>query len=98
MDELNLADRFSSEEDERMPLPMRKRKRKTIPGTGMEKPTVIEDEMDLDLEEPEDEDGAFADLVERMQGASASAGRAAERRKKLRGKLPARPMMDEEEE
>lgn len=94
MDELNLAARFGGGEDERMPLPMRKRKRKTIPGTGMEKPTVIDDEdmgdkMDLDLdleEEPEEEGGAFADLVERMQGASASAGRAAEKRKKMKGK------------
>ena len=109
MDELNLAARFGGDEDERMPFPARKRKRKTIPGTGMEKPTVrFEDEdedengegVELDLEEEEEpeEDGAFADLVDRMRGASASAGRANERRKKLKGKLPARPSRDEEEE
>jgi len=105
MDELNLAARFGGG-DERMPMPMRKRKRKTIPGTGMEKPTVIDEDedmgegLDLDLEEeePEEEGGAFADLVERMQGASASAGRAAEKRKKMKGKLPARPIRGEEEE
>lgn len=97
MDELNLAARFGGDEDERMPFPARKRKRKTIPGTGMEKPTIrFEDEdengegveLDLDEEEEPEEDGAFADLVDRMRGASASAGRANERRKK--SKLPRR--------
>lgn len=108
MDELNLAARFGGGEDERMPMP-RKRKRKTIPGTGMEKPTVrfededeMGDELDLDLEEePEEdmgEDNPFKQILNDMQGRSASEGRAAERRKKLKGKLPARPMRDEEEE
>ena len=106
MDELNLAARFGGGEDERMPLP-RKRKRKTVPGTGMEKPKVrfededeMGDELDIDLEEEpeEEEDNPFRKFIDEMQGSSASAGRAAARRRKMKGKLPARPVEDEEEE
>lgn len=106
MDELNLAARFGGGEDERMPLP-RKRKRKTVPGTGMEKPKVrfededeMGDKLDIDLEEEpeEEEDNPFRKIIDEMQGSSASAGRAAEKRKKMKGKLPARPIEDEEEE
>ena len=108
MDELNLAARFGGGADERMPIP-RKRKRKTIPGTGMEKPKVrfededdMGDELDLELdEEPEEdmgEDNPFKQILEDMQGGSASEGRAAARRKKLKGKLPARRFDEEEEE
>ena len=102
MDELNLGARFGGPE-ERMPMPMRKRKRRMIPGVGMEKPSeVFEDEegpdgleaLDEDLGELE-EDDAFKDLVDRMAGASASAGRAAKKRK---GKFPPARKDEEDEE
>ena len=97
MDELNLADRFGGKEDER-PMP-RKKKRRTIPGTGMEKPTVrFEDEDEMGFgplaegldDEEEDEDGLdeegnpFDAILKDMQGESASAKRAREKRKKMK--------------
>ena len=47
---------------------------------------------------PEEEDEAFDDLVSRMEGGSASAGRAAAKRAKLKGRRPAPRMREDEEE
>lgn len=64
-------------------------------------------EEDLDIpkkkpfpdEEPDmEEDDAFRDLVDRMEGESASAGRASARRAKLKGRRPMPRKEDEDEE
>jgi hypothetical protein len=95
MEELNLASMFAKD-DENDPRPNRKRKRpiRARTGVGMEKPEEpsidsVEDdlgeggepaELAPDEETPE-EDEAFEALLSRMEGGSASEGRAAKKRK-----------------
>lgn len=59
-----------------------------------EKKPFPDEEPDLDMEE----DDAFRDLVDRMEGESASAGRASARRAKLKGRRPMPRKEDEDEE
>lgn len=79
----DLFEKFRKDEDEEDDMPFRKKK-KFKKNMGMEKPEPEDMDDDPDIE----------DLVERMAGASASAGRA----KKNRGKKPPFPIRKKKDE
>lgn len=80
----DLFEKFRKDEDEKDDMPFRKKK-KFKKNMGMEKP---------EPEDMEDDDPDIEDLVERMAGASASAGRS----KKNRGKKPPFPIRKKKDE
>ena len=109
MDEFNLAARFDEDEEPRRSRGKLKRLRPGKTGVGMEKPTDIDIPEDLpekdeegpglDIDVEMEDDDAFQDLVSRMEGQSASAGRAAAKHAKLKGRRPEpRRLEDEDEE
>ena len=99
MDELNLASRFARDEEEDQ-RPNRKRRPRFHTGVGMEKPEPIDSVEDdaggVETEPGErspaeirpEEDEAFENLVSRMEGASASAGRARKLRAAAKNRKP----------
>lgn len=83
------------EKPEDLPLEPGEEKEDLGPELGDEGPAFDSEVSDVGADE---EDDAFRDLLDRMEGESASAGRASARRAKLKGRRPAPRRFEDEEE